>query len=198
MRSNRITRMVTLGLLLGILLLMYSTGLGYLRIFAIDITLFCIPVVIATVTMGLPGGLVIAFAFACTSLHQAITAPSGLLAPLVGYPLIMYPSIFLPRLLIPILAHLANKGLKKAHPSVRYGVTAAVGSLTNTVFFLGFIYILGAPMLAQSLGMTTEAVAAALIAIVGTNGVHEAIAAVVLCVPILLALKKALPKLFHD
>ena len=60
-------------------------------------------------------------------------------------------------------------------------VASAAGSLTNTVLFLGILYLLAAPLLAQAFG-TDVAGAAILFATTGlVNGGIEAVAAVLIC-----------------
>jgi uncharacterized membrane protein len=199
MRNNHITRLVTLALMVALTILLGVTPLGYLPpIFGVEITIMCLPVIIATIALGLRGGLVIGLAFAATSLYQALTAPAGLLAPLVAYPAAMYPSIFIPRLLIPVVTYLIYKATRKLPNGWRFGISAAAGSLSNTIFFLLFVYVLGANQLAAFFGMTKQAVLAALAVLIPTNGLMEMAAAVIICVPVLFALKAAMPHLFRE
>ena len=186
-----VRKLVMAALLTAIILVMALTSLGYIPLFGIDITLICIPVIIGTCALGPRYGLFFGLAFGLTSLYMALIGRAGpLLAPLLNVPWAMYPSIFLPRLLVPVFTYLVYKATAKWKAPLSYGLAAIVGSLTNTVFFLGFVYVLGAGPLSEAFGMSKEAIFAALAAVVVSNGLPEAAAAVVICVPVMMALKR--------
>mgnify|MGYP001766184543 CR=1 FL=1 len=78
---------------------------------------------------------------------------------------------------------------------INYAIAGMLGSLTNTVFFLGGVYVLflGEPAfaaVAQQMGTTISAIGAFLTAIALSNGVPEAILAFILCGSILAVLEK--------
>jgi uncharacterized membrane protein len=121
---------------------------------------------------------------------MALTAPTPLLAPLLQFPLALYPSIFVPRLLIPLATWGVYRLTRRMPGAIRLGFTAAAGSLTNTVFFLGMVFLLGGAPIAERFGISVNAVGVTLATVVLTNGLPEAAAAVILCVPIILILEK--------
>ena len=191
-----IRRLTATALMLALTLILGLTPLGFLTLpfLSIDVTPMCLPIVVGTVLLGWRSGLLLGLTFALTSLYKALTAPSVLVAALMHTPWALYPSIFVPRLLIPLAVWGVYRLTKRLPAGVGLGITAAVGSLTNTVLFLGMLYGLGAGPLAASLNMSVPAVGTMLAAVVLTNGLPEAAVAVVLCVPILLALQKVLRK----
>ena len=194
--NTKTRKLTATALMVAITLILGFTPLGFLRIpfTTIDITFMCLPIIIGTVVIGWKEGLLLGLVFALTSLFKALTAPSPLLVPLLQYPLALYPSIFIPRLLIPLSVWGVYCLTKKLPRAVGLGITAAAGSLTNTVLFLGMVFYLGAKPIAQSFGMTVEAVGAVLTAVVLTNGLPEAAAAVILCTPIIMVLDKTFKK----
>ena len=184
--------LTTLALLVALTVILGVTPIGYIPLFAIEITIMCIPVIIGTILLGWKSGLILGFAFGVTSLIQAFVKPTPLLAPLLDYPLVLVASVFIPRLLIPVTTWGAYRLLKKAPKGISIGIASAAGSLTNTVFFLGLIILLGSGPVAAAFDMTKGAVALTLGGIALTNGLPEAAAAIVLCVPIVMALRKAI------
>ncbi len=194
--NTKTRRLTTTALMAALTLVLGLTPIGFFTIpfTTIDITLMCLPVIIGAVVIGWREGLLLGLLFALTSLTKALTAPSPLVAALLPYPLALYPSIFLPRLLIPLVAYGVWRLTTRLPKALGLSITAAVGSLTNTVFFLGMLYMLGAGPIAEQLGMTTGAVSALLAGVVLSNGLPEAAAAVVLCVPVILALQNVIKK----
>jgi uncharacterized membrane protein len=76
---------------------------------------------------------------------------------------------------------------------MKYGLSALLGSFTNTVFFLGGLYLLYYPNIEQvseAFGTTADGLFKILAGIGVANGVPEAIVALVICVPVLVALNK--------
>ena len=61
------------------------------------------------------------------------------------------------------------------------GISAFVGTMTNTVLFLGGLYILAFEQAAEAMGVAGSALLATLLGIVASNGIIEAIAAVIIC-----------------
>lgn len=182
--------LTTLALMIALTVILGLTPLGYIPIGAIEITLMCIPVVVGTLVLGLKPGLILGLAFGVTSLIKALTAPPALLVPLLDQPLVLYTSVFLPRLLIPLTTWLVYQACQKLKPALSIGISAAVGSLTNTVFFLGLIILLGADKVAEGFGMTVGAVIGTLATVGATNGLPEAAVAVIVTIPVVKALQR--------
>jgi uncharacterized membrane protein len=187
-------KLTTTALMIALTLILGLTPLGFLTLpfTTIEITLMCIPVIIGTIVLGWKQGLVLGLVFALTSLYKGLTAPTPLLAPLLNYPWVIYPSIFIPRLLIPLATWGAYKATIKLPKAVGAGVATAIGSLTNTILFLGMVYVLGAAPLAAAFNMSVGVVGTTLALVVATNGLPEMAVAIVICIPVILALKKVI------
>ena len=100
--------------------------------------------------------------------------------------------------LIPAVVMLIIFVFLKKIPAVKvnYGIAALFGSLTNTAFFLGGIYLLylNEPVFAtvtEQLGTTVEKLGTFLTAVALSNGLPEAVLALFLTIPILIPLNQA-------
>ena len=168
------------------------TRIGYLPLFGVDVTLICIPVIIGTCALGLHCGLFLGFMFGLTSLYMALMGQAGvLLAPILEVPEVMYPMIFIPRMLVPIFVWLVFKATSKWKAPFSYGLSALVGSIVNTVFFLGFAYFLGGSVLSETYEISRSDLLNSLIDVAISNGLLEAVVAVIVSIPVLIFLKRA-------
>lgn len=82
MEKNKLRLFVLNALFAAIGLLLGLTPLGYIPIGPIQITLMCIPVIIATLALGLKSGMLMGAIFALTSFLQIFIYPSPLYAVL--------------------------------------------------------------------------------------------------------------------
>lgn len=202
MNVSKKTRTLTIaGILTAITFLLGLTPIGYIPLPTMKITILCIPVLIGVLLEGLGVGLWLGFVFGLTSLIQVFMgSPLGLLMLNLSVPKTILV-IFVPRLLVPVVAFYIHKAIKlignTITDKVGYAIAALAGSLTNTVFFLGMMFILFQPEMAQIAELfqtTKEGMSAVLLAIVGTNGIPEAIAAVVLVTAVCIAISAINPK----
>ena len=186
MERNKLYPMVLLALFVALIFLLGQTPLGMIPLGWCNVTLLVIPVAVGTIVLGLKSGLVLGLAFGATSFVSALIRPSVLVATLMGAsPVLTAVMTFLPRLCIPLVIHLVHTLLEKKHPHISVAVASACGSLTNTVLYLGLMllfYVL--------CGIDNTAVLTAIGATAGGAGPCEAIAAALICPPIVLALKK--------
>ncbi len=200
MKNEKTRKLTVTALLTAITFLIGLTPIGYITLPMLSMTLLCIPVIIGTVVEGIGTGLWISVAFGVTSLLKAIgftMVPDAfgtfLLSVSVAKTVIC---IFVPRLLIPVttwLAWRAISGESRIRQRVGAGVAAFVGSLTNTVLFLGGMYLLFLPEIgkvAEFAGQTPDTLLAFIAGIGAINGLPEAAVAVLLCVPIIWALQR--------
>lgn len=196
MNISKRTRTLTIaGILTAITFLLGLTPIGYIPLPTMKITILCIPVLIGVLLEGLGVGLWLGFVFGVTSLIQIFMgSPLGLLLMNLSVPKTLLV-LFVPRMLVPVVAFYVHKLIKlignKITDKVGYGIAALAGSLTNTVFFLGMMYVLFQPemgQIAELFKTTKEGMSAVLLAIVGTNGIPEAIAAVIIVSAVCLAL----------
>lgn len=184
MARKQLNNLVLLALFVGLIFLLGQTPLGMIPLGWCNVTLLVIPVAIGTIYMGLKSGLVLGLAFGATSMVSALIKPSVLVGTLMGAsPLAVVMMTFLPRLCIPLVIWGLYSLLAKKQKHLAVAVAAACGSLTNTILYLGLMLIFY--MMA---GIDNTAVLTAIGATAGGAGPCEAIAAALICPPILTAL----------
>ena len=190
------TRSLTLmAILIAIMLLMgFVPNLGFIMIGPVSITLMCIPVIVATMVLGLKTGLGMGALFAIISVVKMFMMPDAFSALVVDdfgqYGLLYIVALIVPRLLIPVVTWYVGKAMRTKKDYVNYGVASLAGSLTNTAGYLLLVSFALAPLVCTLYGVDAAGAAAVIWTIVLTNGLPEAIAAMLICPPIVKALKK--------
>lgn len=194
MKKVNTKKLVATALMIAIIILLDVTGIGYINIGVLSLTLMCVPVVIGTLTLGLGPGLLLGAAFAVTSI---VKIPQNVFYSVLfsGFvPMLKQILVCLiPRLLVPVTVHYSAKLMDHCtgHHLVRNGVASAVGPLTNSVFFLGLFYLLHHVQAAQlteemyTLFMSTFTLATTV------NAVAELIMCIIICPPIIYAVNRA-------
>lgn len=182
------TRQLTvIGMLSAISIILGSTGYGFIPLPVAKATIMQIPVIIGAILEGPVVGVAVGLIFGLFSIFQNITNPNILsfafLNPLVSV---------LPRMLIGLTTYYTYKIPVLKGEAIKSGVAAVVGSLTNTVGVLSMIYILYAAQYAQAKGIAVAAAAKVIFGIALTNGIAEAVVAVVITIPAVMAVKKVL------
>lgn len=191
MREKSVKTLVLYGMFVAVVFLLGLTPLGFIYLPMASITTVHIPVIVGGYTLGKKGGAVLGFFFGLTSFIKCFTTPDAIAAIMLGTTtgfgaynvLLILAVIFLPRILTGFFAAsvyqlIGGTGKRQA---AAMGISAFVGSMTNTVFFLGGLYILAFEQTAAAMGVAGSALAATLMGIVAGNGIIEAIAAVVIC-----------------
>lgn len=186
MKREKLNELVLLAFFTALIVLLGFTPLGLIPLGFINVTILCVPVLVGTLLLGLRGGLVLGAAFGLTSFASALIKPSALVATLMGAnPALVAVMCLVPRLLVPISAFLAYRALRPRHEHAAAAVAAAVGSLTNTVFYLGLMllfYVL--------CGIDSTAVLGLIGGTAAIAGTCEAAVAAILVAPILAAIRK--------
>lgn len=187
------TRQIALyGLFIALVFLLGFTPLGFIYLPMASVTTVHIPVIVGGYILGRKGGAVLGFFFGLTSFIQCFITPDATAAIVLGtatgfglYNLLLIAAIlFLPRVLTGFFSasiyDIAKK--KGVNDGVAMGISAFIGSMTNTVFYLGGLYLLAFEQTAEIMGVAGEALLSLLLGIVALNGVIEAIAAVIISV----------------
>lgn len=186
MQRNQMKNLVLLALFVALIFLLGQTPLGLIPLGWCNVTLLVIPVAVGTIYMGLKYGLILGLAFGATSFVSALIKPSVLVSTLMGAsPVLTMVMTFVPRLCIPLVIWGMYTLLRGRQKHMAVAVAAACGSLTNTILYLGLMllfYVL--------CGIDNTAVLTAIGATAGGAGPCEAIAAALICPPILTALWK--------
>lgn len=183
---KHLSDMVTLALLAALIFLLGQTPLGLIPLGFCNVTILVIPVAVGTIYLGWKYGLALGGAFAATSLISAMTRPSALVSTLLGAnPFLAIVMTVLPRLIIPLAIHGAYR-LGQGRPQhIAVAVASAVGSLTNTVLYLGLMLLFY-----MLCGIDNTTVLTTIAAVAGGAGPLEALAAAIICPPVVAALKK--------
>lgn len=195
--DSKVLAMTETAILVAITLLMGLTPLGTLRTPFLSVSLVTIPVAIAAMLIGPMGAITCATVFGFTSLFNAITGASGLLSALFEIsPLGVVVTAVVARVLMGTCTGFLFKGLHKVtrKPFIYY-LTGLAAPLLNTLFFMGSLvlffynsdYIQG---MAQKLGAVNPM--SFVIALVGTQGLIEAVTGCALAGTVGLLVAKAL------
>ena len=192
-RRTKIARMTLLALLVAVLIV-----LAYVNIpmpMGLSITFNMIPVAIAVMAMGLPGGVIIGGAFGLISFLQCfgILGVSAMGAALVNVsPVLSFIQRFVTRLLVGILTALVYK-LTKDHmkPALSGAITGFCAAFFNTLLFMSALVLLFGHTDYMQNSMAGRGFLAYIIASVGVNAVVEMIVAAVLTSAVSVALKKS-------
>ena len=197
-RQN-VRKMVIVAMLSGICLFLGLTGLGFIPLPLFKLTILHLPVIIGAIIEGPVVGASIGLIFGLFSIYQNITAPTPM-SPFFYNPLVS----ILPRVLIGIVSYYVYKFLRSKLKNVKLSISIAaiIGSLVNTIGVLGLIYLIYFKDYAQILmdkGTVTSnsisAVTTALLTVIGTNGLAEAILSAIIVTPIVIAVSKIQKKI---
>ncbi len=180
-----VRQITVIGMLSAISIMLGLSGFGFIPLPTAKATIMQIPVIIGAILEGPLVGAMIGLIFGLFSIAQSITTPNILSFAFIN-PLVSV----LPRVLIGITTYYAYKWTVSNRESVRIGLSAVVGSLTNTVGVLSMIYILYAAQFAAVRGIEMGAAIKVIWSIALVNGIPEAIIAAAISVPVVGAIKK--------
>lgn len=197
--------MVGVALFAAIVILLANTPLGMIQLPIIKATTVHIPVILGAILFGPMAGSILGAVFGICSMISNTTAPTLLsfaFSPFMsttGFPG-MLKAIWISvgcRIFIGLIAGWLWILLKKIKVKdyIALPITGFVGSMVNTVFVMGSIYLLFAQQYAEAKQVAVTAVFGLVMATVGTSGVPEAIAAAILVTAIGAALLKAVGRM---
>lgn len=197
MNRSKTLELAYLAIFVALIFLLGLTPLGFLVLPFLPIagiTTVHMPVIIGSYNFGVKGGAILGFFFGLLSLIRCFTTPDVTASIVLGtntgfgvYNLFLILAvIFLPRILTGVFSALTYKALARHDKSQIFamGISAFVGSITNTVFFLGGLYLFAFnQMVAANTpdNPTAGALLKLILGVVGTNGIAEAIGAVIIC-----------------
>ena len=198
-RNTKVSRMTLLAMLVAVLIVLAFVNIPMPA--GLSITFNMIPVAIAAIALGVPGGAIVGGAFGLISFLQCygICGISGMGAALVtanpgfGFACLMFVQRFVSRVLVGVLAALVYRamGRTKAPMYVRGAVTGFAAAFFNTLFFMSLLVILFGRTTYMQNAMAGRGMLAYIVASVGINAVVEMIVAAVVTGAAGVALKKA-------
>lgn len=138
MKNKHLLAMVKLAMLVALLMIFCFTPIGFLKIGIVEITFNMIPVVIGAIVIGPAAGAFLGALFGAASFWQCF-GQSTFGTLLFGVnPFFTVLICFVPRILAGLLPGLIFRAMTKKKDNITaYFVSAAVGSLTNTILFVG-------------------------------------------------------------
>lgn len=185
---------------LAILLLLSAVPfLGFIPIGPINATTMHIPVIIASIVLGPRIGAFLGGVFGIISMVRStiIVSPLSFIfspfIPVIGTDQGSWKAIIIamvPRILIGIVPYFVYMGVKKVtknrptSQTISLFVAGFLGSATNTILVMNLIYFLFKDSYAQSMGVSVTAVYTAILSIIFTSGVVEAIVAAIATVAV--------------
>ncbi len=193
-RRTKLARMTLLAMLVAVLIV-----LAYVNIpmpMGLSITFNMIPVAIAAMAMGLPGGMIIGGAFGLISFLQCfgICGSSALGAALVSVsPVLMFVQRFVSRVLVGVLAAVIYRAMGKTRAPlyIRGVVTGFSAAFFNTLFFMSLLVLFFGSTEKLAGPIAEKGVLMYIITSVGINAVVEMAVAAVVTGAAGVALKKA-------
>ena len=182
--SSDVHRITRLAILVAIIFLLAFTPLGYLTIGPISATTIQMPVIVGAVLMGPQAGLILGFFFGLSAIVKVLTMsgadPFATMA--MSYAAFRYILVCMgSRVLMGWLSGLLGAALRRV-PALQggrswaaYGITGFLGSLMNTIFYLGSLWLLCAEVVAAAYEVDLSAVGGIVMATAFTAGIPEAI-----------------------
>lgn len=192
MNTNKKTlELVQMALFIAIILIMaFTPFLGYIPLFVTRITILHVPVIIGSIMLGPKKGAILGFVFGLTSLiNNTInpTATSFVFSPFYSigdvhgnfFSLII---CFIPRILVGVVPYFLYKLLSKNNRGSAFAlaVAGASGALVNTLLVMNFIYLFFTESYAAANQIAPSALYTFIIGVIGTNGIPEVIASVII------------------
>jgi uncharacterized membrane protein len=194
-RKKKTKKLILIALFIALEIVMMYTPLGFLPIGVLQLTTLHIPVILAGILLGPSAGGIVGFAFGLASVVYATTVPNAssfIFSPF--YSVGAYSgNIFslvvalVPRIVLGLGAGWLYQRLSH-HDTIRTNVsvivTAVIMTLVHSVLVLGGIYVFFGPLYAQAVGVAYDALAKALVTVVVTNSLLEALLAALVCWPV--------------
>ena len=203
-RRGRTLFLTQFSILVAIEAIVCFTPLGSLPVGPLVATLAHIPVIIGAISLGTGAGAMLGFIAGLFSFIVWTFMPPNPALAFVFTPFYSFGEFpgnfwslvicFVPRILIGVFAGLTYRGMEKICKSgaVNMGLAAVTGTLANTIFVLGGIYVVFGASYAAANGIAYELLLGVIGTVILTNGVLEIVLAVLAAIAVCTALKKVL------
>lgn len=137
----KLVKLAQLAVLVALIVLFSFTGLGYIKVGVIEITLNVIPVAVGAIVLGPVGGAVCGAVFGLTSFIQCFGLSSFGAALLAISPVRTFVTAFVTRVLEGLITGFIFMAFKN-HKNVGCVVSSICCPLLNTVLFIGSFILL--------------------------------------------------------
>ena len=191
--NNKTLKLTVYALFLAIMLVMgLVPGLGFIPTPVAGIVIIQVPVILASYFLGYKGGMFFGLVFGITSIINCFIKPDVFAAIIMNAGgiktiALMIICLVIPRVLIGLTTRATYDLIYRFDKTrlLSMGLSAFIGTLTNTVFFLGAFYLFAREACMTGFGAATEkALFDMMLGVVTFNGVIEAVTSVVLCTAI--------------
>lgn len=203
-RSMSTYDMVLMGLFAAIILgLAFIPGVGYIPLGFTRATILHIPVIIGSIVLGPKKGAALGAIFGLTSLINNTISPtvtSFVFTPFYSlgdtsgnfWSLVI---CFVPRILVGVVPYYAHKLIMRLFKktsgkkeTVSLAISGFLGSMTNTLLVMNMIYLFFGESYAAAKGTAYSVLYGAILAVIGINGIPEAIVAAIITAAVVKAL----------
>lgn len=188
--KERTQRLVTRAIFIAIIALQTMVpALGYIPLGFVSLTIIHITVIVAAIMMGPADGMLIGFVWGALTVVRAFIAPSSPLDTIIfTNPIVSV----IPRVLVGLVAGLVFRALYRKFKNLSFAsiVAAIFGTLTNTILVVALMGTLYTSTLTKSYNVSSAGLVKVLMGIIGSNGVVEVGAAIVITPLIIQALAK--------
>ena len=183
-KQENLVEFVQLSVLVALIVLFSFTGLGYIKVGIVEITLNCIPVAIGAIVLGPAAGAVCGATFGITSFIQCF-GMSAFGAILLGIsPVRTFITAFCTRVLVGLFTGLIFKALKEKK-TIGCAVASLCCPLLNTFLFISTFILLFRNTAFQTFynQLGSENIVKFFIAFCGLNGLLEIITCFIISTP---------------
>lgn len=182
--------LASVALMMAVVILLANTPLGMIHLPVIKATTVHIPVILGAIILGPAAGAILGAAFGICSMLSNTFAPTLLsfafspfmsMSGLTGAAKAVWVSVGC-RILIGAIAGWLWIFFRKIkiNQIAALTITGFIGSMVNTVFVMGSIYLLFAAQYAQAKNVAVDAVWGLIMVTVTASGIPEAVAAAIL------------------
>lgn len=200
MNQEKTSSLVKMALLTAIIIVLTVTPLGFIPLGFMWATTIHIPVILGSILLGPKRGAVLGLVFGLSSMIKATVTPivtNFVFSPFysVGETHGNFWSIvvsLVPRILVGVVPYYVYKLVKKMNGKENLALSLAgfAGSMTNTLLVMNFIYLFFGRAYAAANNAAFEGFYGAIVAVIFTNGVPEAILATIITCLIVKVLQK--------
>lgn len=173
--------LIKTSMIIGIMIIMSITPIGYFKYFTIDISFMMIPVIISAIIINEKSGALTGFIFGLTSFFRCfgISAFSTTLFNI--NPFFTVILCFFPRILSGFFAGLIYKTIKNISLNFKILISSIISSLSNTIFYtLTLLILFGSTEYIKTL-INNKNIFLFIISFVGINGIIEVVINSILC-----------------
>lgn len=179
--SPRVLFLTRMAALIAIVIILTVFNIGNIPVGPIVATVYQVPIIIGAVLLGPVAGATLGGIWGLLCFYLAITGQTTDIVALGAVsqaPFIYFLIAFVPRVLTGLLAgyifRLFNRLFKDKKDVLSFGITGALGSLCNTVFYLTALYLLAKEIIAEKSSLALNAVLPFVLGFAYTNGLVEA------------------------